>query len=85
MEFQDCAYQHDPLVLLAHETFKNQNKTEEEKAELIRQLLPKDTTEEDEIISRCMMLKHWPEYPTEEALLRAQELIHQYKVKIRYQ
>ena len=41
----------------------------ETKAEKIEKLLRKDTIDEEEILIRKQMLRFWPEYPTEAAII----------------
>ena len=85
VEFNQCTYQHDEITRIAHDIFKNDTMTDEEQATEIRKLMKKDTLDEDDIMAKRIMLRHWPDYPNKTAIKKAQEQIELFKEKRRYQ
>ena len=84
IEFNNCTYQHDGSILQAHDIFLNEELQDIEKAEKIDQILKEDTTDEEEIISRRMLLRNWPDIPSNETIIKAELQIFQANEKVRF-
>ena len=69
IEFGDCAYQLDELILRAHRVKElNQNNLEvEQLAKITEEMILEDTEEEDIIRYRRTFLRIWPDLLTEDA------------------
>ena len=65
LEFNNCCFQHDEIVLQAFNTRFEKNLSQPERAKKALKLLLLDTTDEDVIGMRKKLLRFWPTPPSD--------------------